>query len=224
MRTNHLLSSALVMSSFALAGSAFAGPSACDAVVGNLIVDCGFENNQQKSWTSSGSHFGLQGDGVRVHSGGGSWDFGGKLGFPSGIYPDQGRGYLSQTVATVVGASYSIDFWLLSSEQFDPSPHSGVFLLNEFNVGWGGTQLFDLIDFNPFLGPDNFVHYAISVTATSTSTELKIGGFHNISAYVVDDLVVRMVDMPAAVPEPSSTALVGGALLGWSVARRRRAK
>lgn len=190
--------------------AAWASPSACDATAGNLVLNCGFESNVP-AWASSGQLVNMGPDGVRIHSGGGAWAFGNRNNFGRpDIYPNQGFGYLSQTLATQAGGVYEVSFWLLSAGTGPASSFPPPFSYNEFTVDWDGAQVFDLVNFNPyFSGTTNYLRYAVQVTAASASTVLRIGGFHNISAYVVDDLAVVELQPPPShgVPEPTPLAL-----------------
>src|SRR5690242_19872650 len=51
-------------------GAAMAAPSACDAVAGNLIVNCGFESGNFSGWTVTGNN---QATGVAGNGGPGGY-------------------------------------------------------------------------------------------------------------------------------------------------------
>jgi flagellin len=113
---------------------------------------------------------------------------------------------ISQTLATMAGQSYTVDFWVAAS-----SLQFGV----PFNVFWGGSQVFthDLA-----AGNTPYTEFTFNVTASSASTNLAFsfgGGGGNM---FLDDVSVT----PAGVPDGGSTvSLLGCALLGLVALRRK---
>ena len=208
-----------------------ASAQACTSVAGNLVQNCGFETSAP-AWTSSvaiGGFFGP--DGVRVHTGGGAWAFADLDGL--GVFHTEAYnranniGYLSQTIATTPGQRYTLSFWLYNAEGNNPAPYSGGFLWNEFKASWGGTTVFDLVDDNPFAGgfspPYPYVQYTVAgLLATSNATSLSLGGYQNISAYVLDDIAVSEEAPITTTPEPSTWMLVASGLAGTGLLARRR--
>src|SRR3984893_17648987 len=97
-------------------------PSACDAVTGNLVANCGFETGLS-GWTLVNSTCPFTGaDMSNPHTG--MWEayFGA---FCVGSYDS-----IEQTIATTAGQSYQLSFWL----QTGSSPR-------DFQVYWNGTLI-----------------------------------------------------------------------------------
>jgi hypothetical protein len=138
----------------------------------NLMANGGFETGDFSGWTRSGdpSFTGVitgMPDGRTIHSGTHAAQIG-----PSG-----GLGYFAQTLATTVGTSYTLDFWLSH-----PSTDTGT----EWLVQVGGTTLRDVVD-----GPNfNYTEFTFAFTATSSMTTVQFG-FLEIPAYFyLDDVSV----------------------------------
>src|SRR4051794_31218171 len=90
MRTVSMMAVALLLASAAAARA-------------NLITNGGFETGDFTGWTQGGNtdNTSVSSNAVDVHSG----TFGARLG------PVGPNGLLSQTLATVVGSTYTIEFW-----------------------------------------------------------------------------------------------------------------
>jgi hypothetical protein len=76
--------------------AAAAVPSACDAIAGNLVTNCGFETTG--GWTPSFTQAGA----VNAHTGSGAADLGSAVGAGN---------LLEQTITTVIGDTYTLTFW-----------------------------------------------------------------------------------------------------------------
>ena len=142
-------------------------PSACDAVMDNLVRNCGFETGTFANWTQSGdlSFTGISGPPV-PHTGG----FGAFFG------PIQSLGYISQMLPTTPGQAYEISFWLRN-----------VGMPNRYQVYWGGDLISDQMNVG------DFPYMRVSVSpqgASSAMTELKFGFFNVPDYFWLDDIVV----------------------------------
>jgi uncharacterized repeat protein (TIGR03803 family) len=114
--------------------------------------------------------------------------------------------YISQTLQTVVGQTYSLSFWLNTSE---------ITTNNEFQASWGGVTVFDQTNMpvgtNPTPGSYPFgagwMNMQYTVLATNTSTLLQFG-FQTGSAtnqFVLDDIRVAPTTVSIAVQSDSLT-------------------
>ena len=113
---------------------------------------------------------------------------------------------ISQTFATTVGQTYTVDYWLMYEENSTP---------NEFAVTFGATTLSDLVNTTAF----GYREYTFNVVATSATTTLTFSAYSDNSFFDLDDVSVN----PAAVPEPASLTLAAtGSVLAASLAWRRR--
>jgi hypothetical protein len=159
---------------------------------GLLIVNGGFETGDFSGWTSNGARdLGVEPTGhLGLPSNSGSYyaNFGT---FPSTF------GTISQTVGDTPGKNYTLSMFLLSD---GGGTTFGGPLLNEFQVKWNGTIIYDAI--NLPAGPYDLLSFGVQGTGTDVVT---FSGFDNGSspgALALDD-----VNVFPTVPEPSSFAL-----------------
>jgi len=186
----------LIMSSTLLAT-----PSICDAIAGNLVSNCGFETGNFTDWTTvpavADSLFGVTSSPSYANSGNSAAYFG-----STGGYND----YIYQNLATTPGDTYSVAFYVFADDT-----------TGEFVANWGGTNIFTLT--TPSTG---YIGYNFSELATSSSTQLELGGNTPPSYYYLDDVSVVDTGTVASTPEPSSLLLLGSGLLALAGAVRRR--
>jgi len=165
---------------------------ACPAKA-NLITNPGFETGDFTGWTGVDNAIVLGAEfGVAPHSG----SFQASLGAPAGI---------SQSVATMPGQSYTINFFAAFA-----SFGSSVTL----SVNWGGSTVFSHL----FPTSTGYTEFTINVTASALSTALNFTTPGALGFTFLDDISV----VPAGVPDGGTTAsLLGCALLGLAALRRR---
>jgi Protein of unknown function (DUF642)/PEP-CTERM motif len=189
--------------------------SVCNAVAGNLVSNCGFEDGDFTSWTVSGNDVpGEEGSLYGVEAGADPTD---------GISPNSGADQaffadldsnattLAQTFATTAGSVYAITFY--AAQDTASSAEYG----NELIASFGGTSLLDDSD----IAAEGYTKYTFDVDATSASSTLDLTFGNGLGEFLLDD--VSVVDTtPAATPEPSSWLLLGTGLLAMAGMARRR--
>lgn len=204
----------LIMSAVALvlsvpATPAYASPitSACDAVPGNLLVNCGFEQGFPTGWGLSNGTYSLT-DPASIHSG--------NAGLALVSY-SPGTLQLATSIATTPGDSYTLTFYLANSVGFS----------FDYGVDWG---LSTVVPYTQYAGfpYTKFSYSGLDAVGLSTTLTLSAATSVNGHPMYVDDFSV--VDNGSAAPvsttpEPPAlillaTGLLAGALLLW---RRRRA-
>jgi hypothetical protein len=99
---------------------------------------------------------------------------------------------ISQTLPTVVGTSYKINFWL---QAFDDG-------INSFSASFGGNTLLTLTNQTAF----PYTSYSYQVVATGSSTVLSFSGTPLVSFWNLDDVTVT--------PLPGTLVLLGSGVFG----------
>jgi hypothetical protein len=183
-----------------LSPSAVADPSECDAIAGNLVQNCGFETGSFSPWTSMRSGGGTAVVSTVAHSGAEGAEV---------LAQNFGAGAtdtLSQTVATVPGASYTVGYWLAFVE-------TGGIASVTLSGAVGGPLTLDSLTTDSA----GFTHYTHTVTAAASSMSLSftlaaLAGLDDAGQLFVDDVSL----VPTVGCDHTYTGVVPGAIIASS--------
>jgi len=171
------------------------------AAQANSVTNGSFETGNFTGWMLSGNtgFTGVDHGTTGFAPGPQSGSFGAFFG------PVGSLGFLSQSVATVPGASYNLTF-SLARDGLTP---------NEFQVSWNGNAILDQINLPSF----GYTQEGVSnLLATGATTPLQFG-FRDDPGYLYLDAVYVGA---GAVPEPTTLLLWGATMTGLALARWRR--
>jgi len=165
----------------------------------NIVTNGGFETGDFTGWTQGGDTSFTGVDDSNPHSGT----------YEAFLGPVESSGTLSQTLATIPGDTYSIDFWL---ENDDTTGN------NFFSVSFDGQILTSITNASSF----GYTEFNFALPASTSSTVLEFTAFNPASFWFLDD--VSVTDTSNAVPEPLTVSILGAGLAGAAVLRRRKKK
>ena len=169
------------------------------AAQANIITNPGFETGNFTGWARSGDTSFTAVDDFSPHSGR----------FSAFLSTSGSTGSITQTLATTVGVSYDIEFWL-----------NTAFRPNFFSVSFDGIVLDSLtnITTSPSILPAVYRLFSYTALASSANTDLVFTFRHDPWGWDLDDV---SVEAATAVPEPGSLPLFVGGLIMLLALRRR---
>ena len=151
-------------------------PSACDAVAGNLVVNCGFETGDFTGWNVSGFRTGSIGVFPGPHTGA----FAAFLGSVGGL------GCISQTLATTPGQIYTLSFFFKNT--------AGSPINNNFQVSFGAASVIFPYPLSGELANMPDFPYTQYISAPLTGSGADVVAFcarNDPSFFDLDDIVVQ---------------------------------
>jgi hypothetical protein len=176
---------------------------------GGLVVNGGFESGDTTGWTIN---YAFASGYPEAYGPAHSGDYALELNaYIEGDYDE-----IYQDIATTVGATYTMSFWLKNA-QTQPE-------YNDFQALWDETTLLDTLKNSPAF---DYAQYSFTVTATSATSRIRFRSYNFAGSYYLDDVDVSIQATP--VPEPSTFASASaagliGLLWGYRHRRRNRAK
>jgi hypothetical protein len=214
MNTQHTLAAAAAV---LLLGVSTAASADCALVANNLISNCGFEASATDftGWTVSGTDapsqlnnfYGVESGAdlvtnVAPHGGANqAW-----------VYDPANTLTLSQTFATVSGATYTVSFYAQQS-----ALDGNLVAKNALKASFGTATLVTLTN----VATSAYTLYTYDVAAAASSTTFSIGMTDTSGQWLLDDFAVT-ADAVVAVPETSTPLLMGAGLLALGFAARRK--
>jgi hypothetical protein len=207
MRKSLIVAALLFVS---LLGAQWAKADTCNGVspANNLVSNCAFGTGDFTSW--SGTALTSFQDGIDTGDTPpalGTTPYDG-LTYEAYLGDEGGTGTLEQTLTTVVGQQYIVEFALLN----DTAPTTEY--PNSFVAAFGGSTLLDEIQ----APADAYTLYSYLVEASGTSTTLSFTDENNPGYFELDSISVDAT----ATPEPGSLLLFGTGLLALAGVARRR--
>jgi hypothetical protein len=165
------------------------------ASASNIVVNGDFETGDFTGWTQSGNT-GSTGVDNTAHSG----TFGASFG------PAGSLGFLTQTLTTVAGSSYDLNFWL-ADEGGTQSAAS---------VTFDGKELLSMTDPGGF----GYQLFSYSVVASGATTDLQFAFRQDPAFFHLDDVSVTAA--ATETPEPATAAVMFLGIGALMIYRKRQ--
>ena len=182
---------------------------ALPAQAANLVTNGSFETGNFSGWTQTGD---TSFTGVFLGPANGRSPTDGNDQATFGEVQDVGT--LSQDIATIAGAQYTVSFDLTNIQYQD----------NFFSAHFAGQTLVTLTD----IGSTPYTHYSYLVQAAGAVSTLALDTYNGPGGWQLDNVVVDgppgiALDTSGGVPEPATWAmLIVGAFGAGAVLRRQR--
>lgn len=216
--------SAFLVAAFAMVPNQSQASSICDAVVGNLVSNCGFEGGVQSStidgntnnlvpnsWTANAA-FDLEPGFNQVNS---SDPNSGTYKLQIGNFDNQPTPSVSQTLTDVASSTYNGSIWINYSQTTDPNA-----LLQVLVDGSAVLTLTGPGPYPPGVPSLSYEEFFFSFVGTGSDT-LTIGAVTNPAEWGVDDVSVTAAPV-GATPVPAALPLFASGLGALALFGRRR--
>ena len=166
-------------------GNGQTGTATATIAFPNLVANGGFETGDLSGWNQSGNPEGNNVGSGTPHSGNFALDMG-AVGSDSAI---------DQTLSTVAGDTYQVQFWLAD----DGTP-------SDFSASFGGHTLLSLVN----SAAQNYTEYTFDVSATGTSSDLDFAARNDPAYWHLDDISVVDVTGVPVITVPGAQTLAPG--------------